>query len=58
MRIEQSSLKTILIVPPTIKKEEAMEIIKDKLVDGMLVQPFSAEVVWNYIDKICSVFHS
>ena len=58
MRLEQSPLKIILIVPPTIKKEEAVKIIRDKLVDGMLVQPFSTEVVWNYIDKICSGLHS
>jgi hypothetical protein len=58
IRREHSSLRIILMVPPTIKKDEAIPIIGDKLVNGMLVQPFSTEVVWNYIDKICSVSRS
>ena len=35
-----------------IKKEEAIEIIREKLVKGMLLMPFSAEVLCNYLDKI------
>ena len=46
------SLNVLLIAPAVINKEEAFTIIKERLVKGMLVQPFSAEVVCNYIDKI------
>ncbi|HMK57332.1 MAG TPA: hypothetical protein VK448_11900 [Dissulfurispiraceae bacterium] len=52
MRREHADLRIIMIVPPTIKKEQAVQIISERLVEGMLVQPFSTEVLWNYLDKI------
>jgi hypothetical protein len=58
IRQEYSLLGIILTVPPTIKKEEVMQIIKDRLIESMLMQPFSTEVPWNYINKICLVNHS
>jgi hypothetical protein len=42
----------LLVVPPTINRDEAMQVIREKLVKGILVLPFSAEVVCNYINKI------
>jgi hypothetical protein len=49
---DNPSINILLIVPPTINKDEAMQVIREKLVKGILVQPFSAEVVCNYISKI------
>jgi hypothetical protein len=46
------SLNILLIVPAVINKHEAFTIIRERLVKGMLVSPFSAEVVCSYINKI------
>lgn len=55
VKLEHPSLNVILIVSPTIKKEEAMQIIRDRLVEGVLVQFLSTEVLWSHIDKIFTV---
>jgi len=49
---DNPAINILLIVPPTIDRDEAMQVIREKLVKGILVQPFSAEVVCNYINKI------
>jgi|WetSurMetagenome_2_1015567.scaffolds.fasta_scaffold00518_19 hypothetical protein len=49
---DNPAINILLIVPPTINRDEAMQVIRGKLVKGILVQPFSAEVVCNYINKI------
>jgi DNA-binding NtrC family response regulator len=46
------SLNILFIVAPMIKKEEVIEIIRGKFVKGMIVMPFSAEVLCNYLDKM------
>jgi len=48
------AINILLIVPPTVNRDDAMQVIREKLVRGILVQPFSAEVVCNYINKISS----
>jgi DNA-binding NtrC family response regulator len=48
------SLNILLIIPSAINKEEAMAIIKDRLVKGVIVLPFSAEVLCNYLGKLTS----
>jgi len=58
MRQEHENLKIIMIIPPTIKKEQVVQIIRERLVEGMLVQPYSTEVLWNYLDKIYSYIKS
>ena len=52
IRSINSSLNILLIVPAVINKQEAFTIIRERLVKGMLVSPFSAEVVCSYVDKI------
>ncbi|MGC2064499.1 MAG: hypothetical protein WA610_16135 [Thermodesulfovibrionales bacterium] len=49
---EEKNTNTILIIPPTASREDIMEIIKASLVKGIVVRPFTAEVVSKYIDKI------
>jgi len=45
------ALKTILVVFPA-NREEVMAIIKENLVRGVVVRPFTAEVVCNYVGKL------
>lgn len=45
-------LNILLIVPPVINKEEALSIIRERLVKGMVVLPFSAEIVCGYLDRM------
>ncbi len=42
-------LKTILIVPPIENKEEIIAIIKDRLVQGLVIKPFTAEILCKYL---------
>lgn len=46
---KKPELKTILIVPPIENKEEIIGIIKEKLVQGLVIKPFSAEVLCKYL---------
>ncbi|MBI5847309.1 MAG: hypothetical protein HZB31_05060 [Nitrospirae bacterium] len=48
---KKPGLKTILIVPPIENKEEIIAIIKEKLVQGLVIKPFTAEVLCKYLDK-------
>ncbi len=48
---KRSSLKIILIVFPAAK-DEILEIIKANVVKGIIVRPFTGEVVCNYVDKL------
>jgi DNA-binding NtrC family response regulator len=45
-------LKIILIIPPSAKREEVMEIIREKLVQGLVIKPFTGEVMTKYLEKI------
>lgn len=45
------TLKTVLIVHLT-EREAVMEIIRENLVKGVIVKPFTAEVVSNYLDRL------
>jgi len=51
LRSEKPGLKIILIVPPVGSKEIVMEIIQAKMVNGLVVKPFTAEVVCSYVAR-------
>ncbi|MCX8069619.1 MAG: hypothetical protein N2738_03865 [Thermodesulfovibrionales bacterium] len=46
--------KILLIVSEGTKKEDLLELVKSKLVSGILVRPFTAEQLSDYIYKICN----
>jgi DNA-binding NtrC family response regulator len=48
---KRPSLKIILIVFPTTK-DEIVKIIRANVVKGIIVRPFTGEVVCNYVDKL------
>jgi DNA-binding NtrC family response regulator len=45
-------LKIILVVPPVADKEEIIEIIKAKMVQGLAIKPFTGEVIAKYLEKL------
>ena len=51
LRDKKPALKIVLIVAPTAT-QEIVEIIKSNAVQGIIVTPFTGEVVCKYIDKI------
>ena len=51
---EKSALKILLIVSSGTTKEELVGIIQSKVVSGVLIRPFTAEQVSDYIYKLCS----
>jgi len=53
LRTHTPGQKIILIVPPNIQKEEVIELIKQRMVQGLLVKPFTGEVMSSYLDKLC-----
>jgi len=48
---ERPGLKIILIVSPIGSREAVMEIIKAKMVNGLVVKPFTGEVICKYVGK-------
>ncbi|MBI5634805.1 MAG: hypothetical protein HZA15_15160 [Nitrospirae bacterium] len=55
LREQRSSLNTILIISPVTSREEIIEIIKANLVKGIIVRPFTGEVVCKYVEKIFGI---
>jgi DNA-binding NtrC family response regulator len=50
---DKPSLKILLIVSAGITKEEIVGLIQSKIVSGVLIRPFTAEQVSDYIYKLC-----
>ncbi|MBI3592769.1 MAG: hypothetical protein HY099_04740 [Nitrospirae bacterium] len=50
---EKSFVKILLIVSSGTPKEEIVGIIQSKIVSGVLMRPFTAEQVSDYIYKLC-----
>jgi response regulator RpfG family c-di-GMP phosphodiesterase len=51
LKSEKPELKTILIVPPVGSREMVLEIIQARMVNGLVVKPFTGEVVCKYVAK-------
>ena len=51
LRESKPLLSTILIMSPTAK-DEVMEIIRANLAEGIIIKPFTKEVVSNYVEKL------
>ncbi len=45
--------KILLIISEGARKEDIVNIVKSKLVSGILVRPFTAEQISDYIYKLC-----
>ena len=52
IKSQKPNLKIILIVPPVANKEEIIEIIRGKMVQGLVIKPFTGEVISRYLEKI------
>jgi DNA-binding NtrC family response regulator len=50
---DKPSLKILLIVSSGTTKEDLLTLIQSKVVSGVLVRPFTAEQVSDYIYKLC-----
>jgi response regulator RpfG family c-di-GMP phosphodiesterase len=48
---KRPSLKILLIVFPTTK-DEIVEIVKANVVKGIIVRPFTGELICSYVDKL------
>jgi DNA-binding NtrC family response regulator len=53
LKRSKPAIKIVLIVSLGTSKEEVIEIIKLKIVSGVLLRPFSAEQVSDYVYKLC-----
>lgn len=51
LRESRPLLRTILLVSPTAG-DEVMEIIRANLAEGIVIKPFTKEVVSNYVEKL------
>jgi DNA-binding NarL/FixJ family response regulator len=54
LRESKPLLRTILLVSPTAG-DEVMEIIRANLAEGIIIKPFTKEVVSNYVEKLLRV---
>lgn len=50
---DRPSLKILLIASSGTTKEEIVDLIQTKTVSGVLIRPFTAEQVSDYIYKLC-----
>jgi DNA-binding NtrC family response regulator len=50
---DKPSLKILLIASSGTTKEEIVGLIQSKIVSGVLIRPFTAEQVSDYIYKLC-----
>jgi DNA-binding NtrC family response regulator len=50
---DKPSLKILIIVSSGTTKEEIVGLIQSKIVSGVLIRPFTAEQVSDYIYKLC-----
>lgn len=50
---DKPSLKILLIASSGTTKEEIVDLIQSKTVSGVLIRPFTAEQVSDYIYKLC-----
>ena len=53
LKNKKPSIKILLVVSIGTTKEEIMDIIKLKIVSGVLIRPFTVEQVSDYIIKLC-----
>lgn len=53
LKAKKPAIKIVLVVSLGTSKEEVIEIIKLKIVNGVLLRPFSAEQVSDYVYKLC-----
>ncbi len=51
LRDRHPSLKVVLIAPPTAK-DQVMQIIRANLVKGVVLKPFTKEIICNYVGKL------
>ncbi|MEW5746127.1 MAG: hypothetical protein AB1805_11905 [Nitrospirota bacterium] len=51
---DKPSLRILLIASAGTTKEEIVGLIQSKIVSGVLIRPFTAEQVSDYIYKLCS----
>lgn len=56
VKSEKPSVKILLIVSSGTTKEEILGLVQSKVVSGILVRPFTAEQVSDYMYKLCG-FH-
>jgi DNA-binding NtrC family response regulator len=54
IKTQNPHLKIILIVPPGANREEILEIINGKMVQGLVIKPFTGEVISRYLEKVGS----
>jgi len=55
IRSLKPAIKITLIVPPVANRDEVVEIIKSNMVQGLVIKPFSAEIICKYLAKELSV---
>jgi response regulator RpfG family c-di-GMP phosphodiesterase len=52
IKIQKPGLKIILIISPLANKEEILAIIREKMVQGLVIKPFTGEVMSQYLEKV------
>jgi two-component SAPR family response regulator len=53
LRTNKPSVKIVLIASSDTRKEDIVELIKAKTVNGILLRPFSAAQISDYVYKLC-----
>lgn len=54
LKNDRPNIKILLIASSGIAKNELVDIIQAKIVNGMLVSPFTAEQISDHIYKLCN----
>lgn len=52
---EKSKIKILLIIPSDTSKQELVKLIQDKIVDNVIIRPFSANQIVDAVAKLCGI---
>lgn len=52
---DRSKIKVLLIISGDISKEEIIKLIKDKMVDNVIIRPFNANQIVDAVAKLCGI---
>lgn len=52
---EKSKSKILLIVSTDTSKQDIVELIKNKLVDNVIIRPFNANQIVDAVAKLCAI---
>lgn len=52
---DKSKIKVLLIISADISKEEIIKLVKDRMVDNVIIRPFNANQIVDAVAKLCGI---